>query len=90
MEIYQWLLRQNGYKVSDTGCFVYCNGITDKEAFDAKLEFDITLIPYKGNGSWVGKAVVDAHACLQSDQYPESGEDCDYCAYREAVNKIER
>lgn len=90
MEIYQWLLRQNGYKVSDTGYFVYCNGITDKEAFDAKLEFDITLIPYKGDDSWVKKAVVDAHACLQSDQYPESGKDCDYCAYREAVNKLER
>lgn len=34
MEIYQWLLRKNGYKVSDTGYFVYCNGKTDKEAFD--------------------------------------------------------
>lgn len=43
MEIYQWLLRQNGYKVSDTGYFVYCNGDTDKEAFDGKLEFNILL-----------------------------------------------
>ena len=37
MEIYQWLFRKNGFKVSDTGYFVYCNGNTDKEAFDAKL-----------------------------------------------------
>ena len=44
MEVYQWLFRQNGYKVSDTGYFVYCNGNTDRQAFDAKLEFDITLI----------------------------------------------
>jgi hypothetical protein len=49
MEVYQWLLRRNGYKVSDTGYFVYCNGITDKKAFDAKLEFDITLIAYEGS-----------------------------------------
>src|SRR6056297_1940583 len=25
MEVYQWLLRQNGYPVSNTGYFVYCN-----------------------------------------------------------------
>ena len=53
MEIYQWLFRQSGFKVADTGYFVYCNGDKDKKAFDAKLEFNITLIPYKGNDSWV-------------------------------------
>ncbi|MCK4805914.1 MAG: PD-(D/E)XK nuclease family protein, partial [Candidatus Pacebacteria bacterium] len=29
MEIYQWLFRKNGFKVSDTSYFVYCNGKTD-------------------------------------------------------------
>ncbi|HLA25997.1 MAG TPA: PD-(D/E)XK nuclease family protein, partial [Patescibacteria group bacterium] len=57
MEIYQWLLRQNGYKVSDTGYFVYCNGQTDRKAFDAKLEFDVTLISYTGSDDWVGKTI---------------------------------
>jgi CRISPR/Cas system-associated exonuclease Cas4 (RecB family) len=85
MEIYQWLLRQNGYKVSDTGYFVYCNGITDKKAFDAKLEFDVTLIAYEGNDNWVEKAIKDAHKCLQSNSIPESSKDCDYCNYQEAV-----
>ena len=33
MEIYQWLLRKNGFKVSDTGYFVYANGITDARSF---------------------------------------------------------
>ena len=48
MEIYQWLLRQNGFKVSDVGYFVYANGRKDKEAFDAKLEFDVVVLDYKG------------------------------------------
>ena len=26
MEFYQWLFRHNGFQVSDTGYFVYCNG----------------------------------------------------------------
>src|SRR3989344_5692045 len=29
MEVYQWLFRQNGFKVSDTGYFVDVNGKTD-------------------------------------------------------------
>ncbi len=87
MEVYQWLLRRKGLKVSDTGYFVYCNGKADGDVFDAKLEFDITLIPYTGNDSWVEKAVCDAHKCLNADSIPEASPDCDYCAYVEAINK---
>ena len=86
MEIYQWLFRQSGFKVSDTGYFVYCNGDKDKKAFDAKLEFNITLIPYKGNDSWVEEIIVEAHKCLNSDKIPEADPDCDYCNYINAIN----
>ncbi len=53
MEVYQWLFRRNGFKVSKTGYFVYCNGKADREAFNAMLEFDIKLLPYDGDDSWV-------------------------------------
>jgi len=33
MEVYQWLLRGEGHKVSDTGYFVYANGISKKDGF---------------------------------------------------------
>lgn len=89
MEIYQWLFRKNGFKVSPTGYFVYCNGNTDKEAFDGKLEFSIKLIPYKGDDSWVEGVITNAIECLKSDNLPECGEDCDFCKYREAVKKVE-
>ena len=90
MEIYQWLFRKNGFKVSKTGYFVYCNGNTDKEAFDAKLEFDIKIIPYDGDDSWVEEVIFDAIKCLKSDILPQSGEDCDFCKYREAVRQFEK
>ncbi len=86
MEIYQWLFRQSGFKVADTGYFVYCNGDKDKKAFDAKLEFNITLIPYKGNDSWVEEIIVEAHKCLNGDKIPEADPDCDYCNYINAIN----
>lgn len=88
MEIYQWLIRQNGFKVSNTGYFVYCNGKTDTEKFDGRLEFDITLIPYDGDDSWIEGIVKDLHACLNSISIPQSGKDCDFCAYREAVEEV--
>jgi len=86
MEVYQWLLRQNGYKVSDIGYFVYCNGQRDRKAFDAKLEFDVTLIAYKGDDSWVEKTITEAHKCLNGDKIPNADPNCDYCNYVQAIN----
>src|SRR3989338_10687668 len=86
MEIYQWLFKENGFKVAKVGYFVYCNGRTDAEAFDGKLEFDIKVIPYEGDVGWVEGVIMDAIKCLQADEMPESGEDCDYCTYRQAVS----
>ena len=79
---------QNGYKVSDTGYFVYCNGKADARAFDGKLDFDVTLIPYTGDDGWVEKTIKEIHKCLHSDKIPEADPECDYCAYKETVNKV--
>ena len=87
MEMYQWLLRQNGFKVSDVGYFVYVNGRTDVKAFDGKLEFNVKIIPYQGNDKWVDGAIVDLHKCLIEDKVPVASSDCDYCSYREAAEK---
>ena len=90
MEMYIWLFRKNGFRVSDTGYFVYCNGNTDKAAFDAKLEFDIKIIPYTGNSDWVEPTIRAAIACLKQDTMPESGDDCDFCKYRKAAKQYEK
>ena len=85
MEIYQWLLRQNGFTVADTGYFVYCNGKTDRKAFDGKLDFDVTLIAYTGKANWIDTALTDAKACLDNNEIPKAKNECDYCAYITAV-----
>lgn len=89
MEVYMWLFRKNGFKVSDTGYFVYCNGNMDAEAFDAKLEFSIKLIPYTGDPSWVDGTIQAAHRCLCADTIPKAGPGCDFCAYRETARSVE-
>jgi hypothetical protein len=86
-EVYQWLFRKNGFTVSDTAYFVYANGRSDAEAFDGKLEFDVELIPHKGDDSWVEPTLFKIHEALSSDTVPEKGSRCDYCPYREAAGK---
>jgi CRISPR/Cas system-associated exonuclease Cas4 (RecB family) len=88
MEIYQWLFRKNDFKVSNTGYFVYCNGDMDKEAFDSKLEFDVKIIPYNGDDSWVEKTIFEAKECLDGN-LPQPSSECDYCSYRKAADEVE-
>lgn len=93
MDVYQWLLRQNGFDVSDIGYFVYVNGRKDERAFDGKLEFDTALISYEGNDAWVTPALVKLREVLSKDTVPEVGvafdgvSPCEYCTYRENAGK---
>ena len=89
MEVYQWLLRQNGLVVSNTGYFVYCTGRMDRAAFDKCIEFDVNLIEYVGDDSWVEKTLVKIKTCLDGDEMPASGKACDWCAYYKARLSVE-
>ncbi len=86
MEIYQWLIRQNDYKVSDTGYFLYCNGNTNRERFDARLEFVLTIIPHVGSDTWVEDLIFEVKKCLSESNPPQRSSDCEYCTYRHAIS----
>lgn len=92
MEVYQWLFRANNFKVSNIGYFVYCNGRTDSLSFDAKLEFDIKLIPYEGNDKWVEQALLKIKDCLEGDMPPVGtaamGGECEHCAYARSRTEL--
>lgn len=90
MEIYQWLLRHNDFKVSDVGYFVYVNGKRDAKAFDGKLEFAVKVIPYEGKSDWVGDKLVAARECLVAETLPKMNPACEYCQYRAAAQKLEQ
>ena len=82
MEFYQYLLRNNGFKVSDTGFFVYCNGIKQKDRFDEKLDFKISLLDYKGNGDWIEKTLENLVKLLNQREIPRYSVDCKHCDYQ--------
>lgn len=84
MGVYQWLLRNNGFTVSSLGYLVYANAHDDKEAFDGKLEFEVTVVPCEGESDWIDAVLPKIKEALESDMYPASSKTCEYCAYREA------
>lgn len=89
MEIYQWLLRKNGYDVSDTGYFVYVNADKGKETFGGKLEFQTTILPYVGKDDWVDDALCEARTALCRAMPPQAAVACEWCAYRRAAGEYE-
>jgi hypothetical protein len=88
MEMYQWLVRKQGFTVSDIGYFVYCNG-QNAAVFDSRIEFAISLFAYVGSDKWVEAALIGIKSCLMSDGVPGAPENCEICGYASARARCE-
>lgn len=88
LEIYQWLLRQNGYKVHPRGYFVYCRADHTKGFVHGQLAFDIQLESYDGDDSWLPTILDQARNVLDSE-IPVPAENCSYCKYLAQVRPHE-
>ena len=94
LEIYQWLLRQNGFDVSDTGYFVYATGSWAHDKFDNIVNFETHIFPHYGNSEWVDGVIKDMKQAMDSDTMPAVGKrvmdqskQCEFCEY--AKNRTE-
>lgn len=87
MGVYQWLLRNNGFDVSPRGYFVYANASSDEDAFDGKLEFEVTVVPCDGETEWIDDILPKIKETLESNTIPPTGKACEFCPYREAAGK---
>jgi CRISPR/Cas system-associated exonuclease Cas4 (RecB family) len=92
VEVYQWLLRMNNLRVSDTAYFVYTNGRLDVEGFFNRIEFRTKVIPYVGSDTWIEPTLKKMKACLEGDIPPVGvaamGGECDFCAYARERTKL--
>jgi len=83
MEVYQWLLRRNGYDVSSVGYFLFARA-NKAEGFGmgkAVLSFDLFIEPLEGDDSWVEGALMDIRRLLDTGKLPASNEECVHCKY---------
>ncbi len=87
MEVYQWIFRKKGFKVSKTGYFVFANAGRNRPQFDGRLEFELTIIPYQGDDSWLEPTLLEIKKCLESEQIPAASQDCEYCEYRRLIGE---
>ena len=81
LEMYQWLFRKNGFKVSDTAYLVYFNGLKNEPMFNQTLKFELHLIKLNCNDSWVSKTIREAKNLMDQDIYPDGSFGCDTCRY---------
>ncbi len=81
MDVYQFLVRRQDFKVNDRGWFVYTNGDRHAGGFGDKLCFTTSMVPYDGNDDWVLDAFRRAVATVEGGSIPDSGKDCKHCAY---------
>ena len=92
MEVYQWLLRQNGLMVSDVGYFVYTNGRLDLDGFFDRVEFRTKVIPYTGDDSWVEPTIIKMKNCLDGEMPPVGdsimGGPCEFCTYARSRTEL--
>jgi CRISPR/Cas system-associated exonuclease Cas4 (RecB family) len=88
MDVYVHILRKMKFKVSDTAYFLVCNAIKTPDSFDAKLQFDLTLVPYKTDTSWVETKITEMKATLESPKVPEINKYCEKCMYLDTGKKF--
>ena len=81
MAVYVHILRKMKFKVSDIAYFLVCNAIKTPEKFDAKLHFDLTLVLYKTNTSWVEDKIKEMKKTLELKEVPEINKYCEKCMY---------
>lgn len=93
MEVYQWLLRQNGFEVSDTGYFVYTTGSWAHEKFDNILKFETHVFPHTGKDDWIEPVILEMKQVLDNDEMPPVGVAamggvCEHCEYAKARTQL--
>lgn len=90
LEVYQWLLRQNGFSVAPVSYIVYANAGTYKPRFDNTLEFTLSLHAHRGTTDWIEPALMAMKDCLVKDTLPAAHDECEYCRYRQQAGQYEQ
>jgi len=95
MEIYQWLFKQNGFKVNKTGYFVYATGSWANDRFDNVVNFETHIFGHRGDDSWVEPTILKMKQVMDDDTLPAVGKQvmdqtkpCEFCNYAKQRTEI--
>ena len=65
-----------------------CNAEKAGDKFDNKIDFEVSLIPYKVNINWIEKKIIEMKEILNRNEIPEINIDCEKCIYLESYGSI--
>ena len=97
MDVYNYILKQNGYETYPEAFFVFYKVIKEGETgFANALKFTEEVRPVKVNTDWVGPTFEKAVALARQDKPPKeppapgrSGNGCDHCNFVELANQLQ-
>ena len=81
LEMYQWLFRKNGFKVSNKAFLLYFNGLKYEKSFNQTLKFESYSIELSCEDDWVERVILEAKNQLEADELPKGEIDCENCRY---------
>jgi hypothetical protein len=81
LEIYQWLLRKNGFEVSDTAYWLYTTATQKQDGFNNALQFESHLVSHQGDTNWIGVTLDSIYRNLNEPEVAGPSDDCDLCRY---------
>ena len=100
MDMYQWIARRKGFNVSNTGYFLYVDGLhngidgmLDKNNPEVGwMKFNAAIIPYEGDDSWVEHTLLSIRVHLNwgaEIMVDDHSDDCDLGRYLEKAEAFE-
>ena len=81
LDFYVYLLTKMGFDVSPVGYFYVCNADRGAPAFDGRLLFQETLVPYEWSIDWIDPQVRGMISVMNAYDIPEKNPSCENCAY---------
>ena len=81
LEMYQWLFKMNGFKVSNDAYIIYFNGKKNEKFFNNKLEFESHFIKLHCSTDWVELKIIETVDLLRSNTFPKASSNCENCNY---------
>ncbi len=81
LEMYQWLLVKNGFKVAKEAYILYFNGKKNEQFFNNSLNFDTHLIKLDCSYDWVENKIIEIVSLIRSNIFPNPSPSCDLCNY---------
>ena len=85
LEVYGYLLEKNGFKISEDSYIVFCNADITPKDWKENLHFDVQVINYKMDYSWVESTLDEIKKLLLEEKIPDFSDpdECDICRFLE-------